>query len=534
MATTRAYITATEVSRAASAAEKVAKARASGRDLPEAALTVISDLALKGLRLVNVNGVCSWAVKTSTHTKTLGYVYPKHDRPLTAPEKARELGGQVKALLKSDPGSVDQYLVHRHAGKGHEDALAALTARPDTWTFGRCVDVMVEDRKDPRHKKHIRPNTEKDVRTAFNRDFLTNLKATPAAALSRADFESARDRIRKEAGISPAQKFVAYVRSVYSYMAEAHSGESGIDGRDRWWELLHATHAVQAKTRNPEIEDIVKSLLLAEDYLDRPLPGRAIDKPGVGAGVLAGLWWVVLTCQRGDAALSLKTYNLVDDDVRGEGWKVAAWEADVMKAGQAQMLPIPPRAAAHVEAIRARGEAAGSKQWAFPSDRDPEKHATLSGTYRILYRLAGRDKVEANPKGDRPVRLRRDGTPWGRPERTERRDLLAEAGVEWWSGHDVRRRLQSVLDAAGIPGGSSAILAHELKTSVDLDLTMTQQQREDFMRQRQARITAQAYGGAHFLKLKGEAMQVWTDALLDEYDRQKALRDMSREDEAAA
>jgi hypothetical protein len=522
MATTRAYITATEVSRAAVAAEKAAKARLSGKPA-DAGMAVISDVALKGLRLVSANGIVSWAIKTNTHTKTLGYVYPKHDRPLTAPEKARELGGQVKALLKADPDSVDQYLVHRHAGKSHDDALAAIVEKPDTWSFEKCAEVMVEDRRDPQHKNPIKPSTEKDIATAFNRDCLADIKKTPAAALTRADFETARDTIRKQAGISPAQKFVAYVRSVYSYMAEAHSGPSGIDGRDRWWELLHATHGVTAKTRTPEIEDIVRSLLLAEEYLDKPLPGRSISKAGVGAGVLAGLWWIVMTCQRGDAALSLKTYNLLDDPER-EGWKIAAWEDVQMKAGQAQLLPIPPRAAAHIEAIRSKARHHGSKQWAFPSDRDGDLHATVSGVYRILYRLAGRDALEQKKPADWKPRLRKDGTPKKLPSasRTERRDLLAEADVAWWSGHDVRRRIQRVLDLAGIPGGSSVVLAHEMKTSVDLNVSMTQQQREDFMRQRQARITAQAYGGAHFLKLKGEAMQVWTDALLDEYDRQKS------------
>lgn len=519
MTTTRTYISSTDVTRAVAAVSKAVKA---GKPVPSG-MTVISDVHLKGLRLISANGIVSWAIKTSANTKTLGYVYPDDEWPLTAPEKARELGGYVKALLKATPEKVDGYLANRHAGMGHEDALAALVEKLETWTFEKCISVMIEDRRDPQHKKPIKPSTEKDISTAFNRACLADIKATPAAALTRADFETARDIIRREAGISPAQKFVAYVRSVYSYMSEAHSGESGIDGRDRWWELLHATHAVQGKTRNPEIEDIVRSLLLAEDYLDKPLPGRSIQKSGVGAGVLSGLWWIVMTCQRGDAALSLKTYNLLDDPER-DGWKIAAWEGDQMKAGQAQLLPIPPRAAAHIEAIRAKAVHHGSQQWAFPSDRDADLHATVSGVYRILYRLAGRDALVQKKPDDWKPRLKKDGTPMKSPERTERRDLLAEADIAWWSGHDVRRRIQSVLDLAGIPGGSSVVLAHEMKTSVDLNVSLSQQQREDYMRQRQARITAQAYGGAHFLKLKGEAMQIWTDTLLDEYERQKAAR----------
>jgi len=188
-----------------------------------------------------------------------------------------------------------------------------------------------------------------------------------------------------------------------------------------------------------------------------------------------------------------------------------------MKAGVTQMLPIPPRAAKLLEGIRAKANRHGSEAWAFPSDRDPEKHATPSGVYRILYRLAGRDAL-LQPEAKRSSSTRK------RPERTTpRRDLLAEAGIEWWSGHDVRRTLQEILDSAGMPGGASVILAHEMKSDINLTATMTEQQREDFMRNRVAKITRAAYGAAQYPKLKAEAMQVWTDVLLDEYERQKAL-----------
>ena len=67
------------------------------------------------------------------------------------------------------------------------------------------------------------------------------------------------------------------------------------------------------------------------------------------------------------------------------------------------------------------------------------------------------------------------------------------------------------------------MLAHEMKSDVELTLTMTEQQRDDFMRQRVAKITNAAYGAAQYPKLKSEAMEIWTNALLDEYERQKAL-----------
>ncbi|WP_024587589.1 hypothetical protein [Aliihoeflea sp. 2WW] len=522
MAATKEFIKAVHVDRAARSAEAVARAKAEGETTVGNAMTVISDMALPGLRLINANGVATWAVKTERFTKTLGYIYPKHNRPLTAPEKARELGGRIKALLKTDPDIIDEYLALYHSGYGHDDALAKIRdTSMDGRLFKDCIDQMILDRTAEGAEKPLRPSSEKDIRTTFKKPEFAEIMETPISALTRSDIEKARNDIRKRSGISPAKKAIAWTRSVFAWTLKYHS-DAGLDIRDTWWEMLHAPYKVTAKTRKPEIADIVKSLIIAEEYLEKPLPGRSIDKAGVGAGVLSGLWWIVMTVQRGDAALSLKTYNLLPDENRGNGWRIAAWEDSLMKGGKAQMLPIPPRAAAHIENIRTKAKHHGSKQWAFPSDRDADKHATVSGVYRVLYRLAGRDTVEQKkPEGWEP-RLKKDGTPKKLPVRTDSRDLFEENGIAWWSGHDVRRRLQTVLDDAGIPGGASVILAHEVKSNVDLDVSMTQQQREDFMRQRQARITGQAYGGAQFLKLKSEGMEVWTNALLDEYERQKS------------
>lgn len=48
-------------------------------------------------------------------------------------------------------------------------------------------------------------------------------------------------------------------------------------------------------------------------------------------------------------------------------------------------------------------------------------------------------------------------------------DLLAVNGIKWWTPHDLRRTITKVLDDAGIPGGASAILAHEIKQTDKLD-----------------------------------------------------------------
>ena len=42
------------------------------------------------------------------------------------------------------------------------------------------------------------------------------------------------------------------------------------------------------------------------------------------------------------------------------------------------------------------------------------------------------------------------------------------------------------------------------------------------MKEHMVRITRLAYGGQNpFIKLKSEAMKLWTDAILDEYEEQK-------------
>lgn len=328
-----------------------------------------------------------------------------------------------------------------------------------------------------------------------------------------------RDWVKKNVGTSPAIKVITYTRTVLDYCAKNHAGQSGLETVDPWWTLLHAPYRVKARERSPEVEDIVKSLLIAEEYLDKKLPGRAVNKPGVNPGTLAGLWWLALTCQRATAGMSLLRHDVVPDP-EGEDFMLAVWAEDVMKAGQAHVLPIPKRAWDLVEGLIKRGRHAETKEhdWAFPSEQVKGVHATASGVYRILYRLGARDqkhKSSGKLKGKKV------------PMPTEpRRNLLEEADVAWWSLHDPRRRLTKVLDEHGIPGGATVVLAHDIHERESLAVTASERERDDFQRLRTARITKMAYGGSQYLKLKKEAMQIWCDTLLDEYERQKAEQEM--------
>ena len=139
----------------------------------------------------------------------------------------------------------------------------------------------------------------------------------------------------------------------------------------------------------------------------------------------------------------------------------------------------------------------------FPSERgEDDIHVNRFSTLGVLKRLAAKDEIGKN--------------------REEAVDLLAANGIKWWTMHDVRRTITEALEDHGIPAGSSAILAHELKASERLaDISLSAESREELQKQAVAKITKLAYGGAQHLKIKREAMRIWTDAVLDEFERLK-------------
>ncbi|MBB4064011.1 hypothetical protein [Gellertiella hungarica] len=507
MATERLVITEREIIRARKMAET--------GETPDGKVFIFTDTKFTGLGLRVQGKRASWVVKWKDVTVTIGYVHPVGDRTMTAPKTVRELAATVLSLMKEDGSKVKPFLDAHWSGQKKEDALKAVHKKADTWTLRECVEATIEGKTSAHAKAKITANTVKDYRGTFSRECFAKIMEKPAALITRGDIESVRDYVKKHIGTSPAIKIIAYTRAVLDYCAKNHAGQSGLDRVDPWWQFLNAPYAVQPRNRRPEVQDIVKTLILAEEYLTRPLPGRAVTKPGVNPGTLAGLWWLVLTCQRATAGMSLLAHDVVPD-TQSEDFMVAAWAEDVMKAGQAHVLPIPIRAWQHINRFRDQGRHAGSQEWAFPSERKSDVHATSSGVYRILSRLGARDALEQPPKGKKP------------PVRTERRDLLTEAGIPWWSPHDLRRSLTATLDEHGIPGGATVILAHDIHEKEALAVGATERERENFVKLRTARITKMAYGGSQYISLKKEAMRIWCDVILDEYERQKAEKEQQQ------
>ncbi|MGV2102570.1 hypothetical protein [Rhizobium sp. 21-4511-3d] len=132
-------------------------------------------------------------------------------------------------------------------------------------------------------------------------------------------------------------------------------------------------------------------------------------------------------------------------------------------------------------------------KWLFPSERgEKDIHIHRSSTLVVCQRLAARDTLTKH--------------------RATAVNPFAANGIKWWTPHDTRRSITQALDDAGIPGGASAVLAHEVRRTDKLD-----RHDDGWSEQRVARITRLAYGGAQHLHLKRKAMTVWTDAVLDEY-----------------
>ncbi|MBY5819993.1 hypothetical protein HFN60_30855 [Rhizobium leguminosarum] len=514
---------------------------------PDGKIFIYSDRATKGLSLRAQGSKASWVVKHGSDSSiTIAYAYPETElRYMSALSKVQELASVVRMMLETgDKEIVKDFLAAYHmrrveidetkgkdnnlarsllpefkAGKIAEASKLAAEAEDNVWTFGRCVAEAVAAKTDPNASKKIAisDKTKKDMELTFNRPAFESVLKKKVTEVTKRDIEAVRDEVFKTVGKGPssAMKVVNYTKSVLGYCAD-YVSQSGITDVDHWWRLMKNPYELESRDREPTIQEIVSTLILAEEYLDKPLPGRVFGDPGVRHAALAGLWWIVLTAQRVDAGLSLLPYNIVEDQERpGSGWLLAGWDGVEMKAGKTFVLPIPARAWNFIERFRQQGKNIKDGDWAFPSDKKPGVHVSQSGVYRILYRLAGRDALV------QPKRRKEGARNYKVPARGERRDLLEENGIAWWTGHDVRRTLGTEMTSRRMPGGASAILAHEVADDSRLRTTDAARKRLDFQMQRAAKITSVAYGAeSQFIELKSLAMEAWTNAILDEYDRQ--------------
>ncbi|ANV24599.1 hypothetical protein [Agrobacterium pusense] len=468
----------------------------------------ITDLKCTGLSLRLKGEKVSFFLRYKGINKTLGWAHAGEGWYIPSIKAGRELADKVKRQIDfgGEPFAEEFLRQHHHATENnldlsHDDIVREMRPKVGTWTLQQCIEKAIEDRTADTATKPWRETTVSTLKSTFAKPEFADLLDMPAVNLKRSDIERIRDTmLKKHASPAPAGKAVSNVSTVLSHCQSVHGGQSGLDRIEPWWRLLTVGRTVKPRTRNPGLEGLAKTLILADIYTEKRLPGRMQAKHdhkyGIRDGVAAAFHWVCLTAQRQGAALAIQKTDYIPDP-ENEGWYLAAWGEGIMKAGVAHVLPIPPRLVDHM-AQKLQQVKRDESRWLLPSERGQEDiHIHRSSTLAVIQRLGARDTL--TKKRETAV------------------DLLAVNGIKWWTPHDLRRTITKVLDDAGIPGGASAILAHEIKQTDKLDGG-----NEDWQEQRVARITRLAYGGAQHIHLKRKAMMIWADTVLDEYDRIKS------------
>ncbi|WP_086155992.1 hypothetical protein [Rhizobium sp. Kim5] len=469
----------------------------------------------KALELRVIGKRAAWVSRYRGST-TIGYAAVAKgmtETRLITPQEARNLNEIVRALRDRDPEIVKPFLANYYSvfdDYGRRDARKALEAAEKglarargeeahaaAWTLQQAVDNWIEKRSRPDQKKPFKPSYVKEVRSVFARAEFADVFEKPITKLTPKIGEDIRDAVEKNSGISPSKKAVTCLRGVLSYTYEKHRGQSGLEGQQPWWLMLTTDTVINARDRRPELDGVGIVLALGEYFLDHRLPGRTGVQHGVRDNVFTAFLWIVLSAQRVTSGLALKDGGVTPWAAKGEdGWYLATWSADVMKNNKQFVLTIPPRAAKILGYWMLKIRHTGTSKWAFPSEDGDDKKIDRSAPLNFIKRLAARDD---KAKGDDSAV-----------------DLLALNGVEYWSPHDIRRTLTTTMEAAGMPGAASVVLSHTIDVG-EPDRKMSEAQFELWVKNRVAAITGESYGDIQHLKLKGEAMLLWSNAILDSW-----------------
>ncbi|WP_288430139.1 hypothetical protein [uncultured Agrobacterium sp.] len=489
--------------------------------MPTGEVIVYSDQKETGLQLRVQGKQAFWTLKYFNWTKTLGYAHPDKTNHLPSIAAARTLAGSAKDVLDDDPELFKPLLSKYYgtAGRDVKKAKREMVTISKGWTLLETAEAMIEARQKPDSDNPIKDPTVSQFRYTLKRPQLKELLKKPIADISKSDVDAIKRELDKmpKGAASAIKKFVSDIRSILTWGASHATDMTGLDPSNIWWELVKSGKKVKAVTRTPTVDDLVKTLVLSEEYLTKPLPGRPSEgKFGVGDNVLNALWWLVLSAQRATAGTRLRLVDFFPDPKRSEtGWHLAFWAESETKNAKAFVLPVPPRAAQFMCERLARAKRSENTQWCFPSSQtsgksDDDIPVDRNSPGAVIERLAMRD----TPTKKIIQRELKKNKNWV----STYADLLDANGVMYWSPHDIRRALVAVAEEHGIPGGASAVLGHEVRLSDDLLFVDNARNREQYLELRVSRVTKLAYGAGGFMPLKSKAMEIWTNTLLNRYE----------------
>lgn len=499
------------------------------------------DIVTKGLQLRVQGRQAFWALKYFNFTKTIGYAWPKDERHIPSVAEARKLASACKEILDDDPNMLKPFLVKYYGTsvRSPKQAKKEMVATPTGWTLLQTAEEMIAARQDPETDEPVGDATIDQYRYTLGRPELKGIVNKPISTLTKGDLDAVKRELDKmpKGATTAVKKFVSDIRRILTWGATHATDMTGLDPSNLWWQLVKSGKKTNPVTRTPEVDDLVKTLILAEEYMTKPLPGRPSDgKFGIGQNVLNALWWLCLSAQRATAGTQLRVIDFFPDPERPHsGWYLAFWEKTKNK--KAFVLPVPPRAVTFLLSLISKAKEEHRSQWCFPSSKgSAEKDIPVdrNSPGAIIERLAAIDtptkkRIEAELKKDEENKKKKgkDYEPWVNPFI----DLLAENGIMYWSPHDARRALTSVMKKHDIPGGASAVLAHAVDVTVDLRYVDNARNRERWHEIRIAKVTELAYGAGGFIPLKSKAMEIWTNTILDRYEELSPLAQQRRQKE---
>jgi len=475
------------------AATMVARGAVPGRGVEWA------DTGCVGLSLRIGKRLAAWYLRMDSRTVRLGAM------EALGVAEARMAANRIRLRIHDgvDPGVTrgDLAIYHRAVADGELPDLAADAAFPQVealptdeerrrygpWEWRDLVDLHLA-MKLPTQKPAWRVQYERHLRRSAEGDMATKL----VRHVTLADLTEVRDRVAEERTQSAAADTVEAVKAALTWAWEHHGPRSGLDKVDYpWWKArLNVEWASQPRDHTPSLEELARTLLLAERH--KALGGTGKE---TGDTVLAALWATVLTGQRvGSLCGTLRATTR--PWAERPGWQIWTWTATEMKGGGGLKvphgLPVPPRA---LQAL-ARFDLDRSGPFLFPS-RDPAAPVRPNAMTQLFGRLQGKAKAA------------REGGLTVRPEG----NLFEAHGIRPWWRHDVRRTLGTYLDMERLGGAGSAILAHRRQ--------LAKGERPEERELAQA-ITLKHYIRSQRLDLKAEGMEAWTAAVLDAYEAERS------------
>ncbi|SFI10832.1 integrase arm-type DNA-binding domain-containing protein [Methylobacterium brachiatum] len=348
------------------------------------------------------------------------------------------------------------------------------------WLWRDLVAEFLEA-KLPKLKPGYRAQYESYLRHAGFRSIQDRL----VADIRIADLERVRNAVVKSNTASAAHRVVQQGKEAMSWAWRYNAGISGLDAFEyEWWLRWSIEYTSGTREHVPLVDELARTLALAERHRSLGQTEHA-----TGTGTLAMLWLTVLTGQRTYQTSILSHDRLYPLDGM-PGWLSANWSGVEMKGGKSgsrpHALPLPPQALAVLKRLWA--ELDEPSPWACPSSRG-NGHAHQSAVNKLLWRLEGLDQY-GDPKPGRA-------------------NLLALHGIEPWTPHDARRTLGSFLGDRRLGGAASAILSHK-------------EGKGESEKERVAAVTRLHYDRGQRMALKAEGMELWTAAILEAYEREKA------------